>query len=161
MEWLANLGYFGLFLGTFLSGTVFPLNSDILLIAVLTLGGDPWLCMLFAIAGNWSGVMTSYLLGWIGKWEWLEKYFNVKPEKIEKQKQYVEKYGVWIALVPFIPVIGTVGMIALGFYKTKPKTTALLLLTGCFLRFFLWTVLYVNFGGTFIEWIKGFIPLSY
>ena len=28
MDWLLNLGYLGLFLGTFLAGTVLPLSSD-------------------------------------------------------------------------------------------------------------------------------------
>lgn len=155
MEWLTNLGYLGLFLGTFLSGTIVPLNSDLILVALLALGGNPWLCMIIATVGNWSGVMTSYLFGWLGKWEWLQKYFNVKLEKIEKQKKYIEKYGVWIALLPFIPILGIVGIIALGFYKIKPKTTALLVLIACVVRFLLWTILYIKFGDQFIDWIKN------
>ena len=35
MEWLLDLGYLGLFLGTFLAGTVLPLSSDVLLIGML------------------------------------------------------------------------------------------------------------------------------
>ncbi len=155
MNWLINLGYWGLFIGTFLAGTILPLSSDILLVGVLTLGSNPWLCLLMATIGNWLGLITTYLLGWLGKWEWLERYFNVKHEKLVEQKKVIDKYGVWIALFTWIPVVGILGLVGLGFYKVKPKTTITLLLIGCFGRFFIWTLLYVNYGQKFIEWITG------
>ena len=44
MDWLLNLGYLGLFLGTFLAGTVLPLSSDILLVGMLAAKADPLIC---------------------------------------------------------------------------------------------------------------------
>ena len=46
MDWLLNLGYLGLFLGTFLAGTVLPLSSDILLVGMLAAKADPLICLL-------------------------------------------------------------------------------------------------------------------
>ena len=63
MEWLLNLGYPGLFIGTFLSGTVLPMSSDVLLVGMLAAGADPVACLLLATVGNWLGAMTSYWLG--------------------------------------------------------------------------------------------------
>lgn len=155
MSWLINLGYWGLFIGTYLAGTILPFSSDVILVSILTLGARPWLSLAIATAGNWMGLLTTYGLGWIGKWEWLDRWFNIKPEKLREQKKVVDKYGVWIALFTWIPVIGIAGLIGLGFYKVKPKTTILLLVIGCFSRYLLWTILYVNYGQKFVEWIMN------
>ena len=40
MEWLLNLGYFGLFLGSFVAATVVPFSSDVQLVAMLAAGGN-------------------------------------------------------------------------------------------------------------------------
>ncbi len=153
MDWLLDLGYFGLLLGTFLAGTILTFSSDVMLIGVLVAGGDPWICLALATIGNGSGALTSYLLGRFAKWEWLEKWFRIRPETLGKQKSAVDKYGVWGAFFSWIPVIGQVFMVALGFYKVKPKTSVLLTYAGCFCRFLVWVLLYVNYGQTFIDWL--------
>lgn len=154
MKWLVNLGYLGLFIGTFLSGTVFPLSSDILFVGILGIeGNSPWICLIVATTGNWLGGMMSYGFGWLGRWDWLERWFKIKKEKLAKQKAVIDKYGVWIALAPWIPFVGTLSLIALGFYKVKPKTTTLFVLIGCFARFLLWTLLYVAYADKFVEWM--------
>ena len=56
MDWLLDLGYFGLFLGSFIAATVVPFSSDVQLIAMLAVGGNVWLCV---------GVAT-HLIGWVG-----------------------------------------------------------------------------------------------
>lgn len=141
MDWLLNLGYLGLFLGTFLAGTVLPLSSDVLLIGMLAAHADPVICLLVASVGNWLGAMTSYWLGWYAKWEWLEKGFGMKPETLRKQKERIDRYGVWLAAVFWAPFIGMVFMIALGLYKVRPRMTALLALAGSFVRFSFWLLL--------------------
>ena len=141
MDWLLNLGYLGLFLGTFLAGTVLPRSADILLVGMLAAKADPLICLPVAAVGNWLGAMTSYWLGWYAKWEWLEKWFRIKPDTLRRQQERVDKYGVWLAMVFWAPFIGMVCMIALGVYKVRPRTTALLALAGSFLRFSFWILL--------------------
>ena len=44
-------------------------------------------------------------------------------------------------------MIGVVFMIALGFYRVRPRTTALMALAGSFVRFLFWILLqYLFFG---------------
>lgn len=136
-----NLGLFGLFLGNLLAATVVPFSSDALYIAALAVSKNPAACFVVATAGNWIGSMITFGMGWIGKWEWIEKWFKVKPETLEKQKEKIDKYGVWLALIAWIPIIGDVIALALGFYKTKPFWTSVLLLVGKALRFLVWTLL--------------------
>lgn len=138
---LSTWGLFGLFIGSLLAATVVPFSSDALYIAVLKAIDRPMACLLVATAGNWIGSMISYVVGWFGKWEWAERWLKVNPETLPKQKRYIDKYGVWIALLSWVPIVGDLIPIALGFYKTRPFLSILLLLVGKGARFLLWTFL--------------------
>lgn len=139
---LESLGLLGLFIGTFLAATILPFSSDALYIAVLAATKDPIGCLAIGTVGNWLGSVVTYWIGWIGRWEWIEKWFKVKRETLEKQKVKIDKYGVWLALLAWIPIIGDVIAIALGFYRTRPWATMFLLLVGKFARFLLWNLVY-------------------
>ena len=97
MSNLTELGLWGLFLGTFLAATIVPFSSDALYVAILVATQNPMGCLLVGTLGNWLGSVTTYWIGWIGRWEWIEKWFKVKPETLEKQKIKIDKYGVWLA----------------------------------------------------------------
>lgn len=139
---LESLGLLGLFIGTFLAATILPFSSDALYIAVLAATKDSIGCLAVGTVGNWLGSVVTYWMGWIGKWEWIEKWFKVKRETLEKQKIKIDKYGVWLALLAWIPIIGDVIAIALGFYRTRPWATMFMLFVGKFARFLLWNLIY-------------------
>ena len=139
---LESLGLLGLFIGTFLAATILPFSSDALYIAVLAATKDPIGCLAVGTVGNWLGSVVTYWIGWIGRWEWIEKWFKVKRETLEKQKIKIDKYGVWLALLAWVPFIGDVIAIALGFYKTRPAATMVLLLIGKFAMSLLWNLIY-------------------
>ena len=84
MEWLQSLGLLGLFIGTFLAATVLPFSSDALYLGILAVTGDVWGCRAVGTLGNWLGSVVTYWMGWIGKWEFIEKLFKVKLETLEK-----------------------------------------------------------------------------
>ena len=142
MESLKDLGLLGLFIGNFLAATVIPFSSDALYIAVLAFMKRPMACFLVATAGNWLGSVVTYFIGRLGKWEWIEKWFKVKPETLRKQKEKIDRYGPWLALTCWVPIIGDVIAIALGFYKTRPLWTIVLMLIGKLGRFLVWNLLY-------------------
>ena len=142
MEWLEGLGLLGLFIGTFLAATVFPFSSDALYLGILAVTGDVWGCLAVGTLGNWLGSGVTCWMGWIGKWEGIEKWFKVKPETLQKQKVKIDRYGAWLALTCWVPIIGDVIAIALGFYKTRPFWTIVLMLIGKLGRFFVWNLLY-------------------
>lgn len=142
MVGLESLGLWGLFLGAFLAATIVPFSSDALYLAVLIATKDPLGCFLYGTIGNWLGGLTTYWIGWLGRWEWIERWFKVKHETLEKQKVKIDKYGVWMALLSWVPIIGDVIVIALGFYKTRPLWTIILLLVGKAGRFVVWNYIY-------------------
>ena len=141
MEWLESLGLLGLFLGSALAASIFPFSSDVLYIAVLATTGQGVGCFLAATSGSWVGSLFTYWLGWLGKMEWIEKWLKVSHEKLEKQQAKVQKYGVWLALLSGVPVIGDILVLALGFYKTSPGWTFVMLLIGKILRFLFWNLI--------------------
>ena len=139
MEWLLNLGYFGLFLGSFVAATVVPFSSDVQLVAMLAAGGNVWFCVAVATLGNWLGGLTSYWLGWLG----IEKYMRVRHETLIKHKSKVDRYGAWLALLTWLPFIGDIFAIALGFYRVDFRKSALLMLIGKGARFVMWALLFL------------------
>ena len=142
MEWLADYEYLGLFLGSFLAATIIPFSSDILFIAILIAGDDPVISVIVATLGNWLGGLTSYGLGWIGKWEWIEKWLKVGKEKLEKQRDKISKYGSLLALLTWLPGVGDVIAVGLGFYRISFCKSALFMLIGKGARFVLWALIH-------------------
>lgn len=144
VEW----GYWGLFLGSLMAATIVPFSSDVLLLGVLGLGGDVVLTVVVASLGNWTGGMISYAMGWLGKWEWIEKYLKVKQSTLIKQKAKIDKYGSLLAFLSWLPVVGDVFAIGLGFYRLNPWKVAIFMFIGKSFRFIMWAILMVYFKDT-------------
>lgn len=142
IELLLDLGYVGLFIGAFIAATVVPFSSDVMLVALLAAGGDPYIAIAAATLGNWFGGLSSYWIGYLGKWEWIEKYLKISRYKLEKQQHNIRKYGSLLALMTWLPIIGDVMAVALGFYKVDFKKSAIFMLIGKCIRFIAWAVIY-------------------
>ena len=151
MELFGDLGYLGLFLGTFLAATVVPFSSDFLIIGVLVAGANPLLAFILATVGNWLGGLTSYYLGHLGKWEWIEKWLRVKEESLNKHKSKIEKYGSLIALLSWAPFVGDIFAIGLGFYRVDFLKSAVFMFIGKALRFAFWIGLYFLMGESLLS----------
>ena len=148
LDFLQAYGVWGLFLGSFLAATVVPFSSDALYAGVLYAGCNPVACLLLGALGNWLGGLTSFGIGWLGRWEWIEKWFHVSREKLERQRGRINRWGIWLALLTWLPFVGDVFAIALGFYRISPVKCGLLMLVGKFLRFLGWTLLFYYLGWT-------------
>ena len=130
-------------MASFAAATVMPFSSEVIFVGVMAAGGDPVLCFVAATMGNWLGGLTSFGIGWLGRTEWLERWFRVKPETVEKQKHLVDKWGPLLALLSWVPFVGDVFAIALGFYKARPLRCCLWLLVGKALRYVIWMLFFL------------------
>ncbi len=149
----ANYGYIGLFAGSFLSALFIPLGADILFVALLANGFDPWICLALASAGGWLGGLVIYSIGHAGNTKRIKKLFHVKESQLLKQKAKVEKYGSLLALFVWVPVVGDIANVALGFYRTNRTRTFIFMFIGRMSRFLLWTVLYLVYASRFVKFI--------
>lgn len=97
LQFLIDWGYWGLFLGSFIAGSVLPFSSEAVLAACVgPLGLDPVISIAAATAGNVAGGMTCYWMGHLGNMEWIEKYFHVKKEKMDRAERFVHGRGAWM-----------------------------------------------------------------
>ena len=138
MEEFATYGYFGLFLASFLAATVLPFSSEVVLSILLGYGFDPVVCLAAASIGNTLGGMTCYWIGLLGKVEWMEKYLKIKYEKVEKMQRWMEHTGSALALLAFLPVVGDVIAVALGFMRSNVWYVLFFMFTGKTLRYVIW-----------------------
>ena len=153
MEWLQGLGLLGLFLGTFMAATMVPFNSTVFYIGILLTGVNPWIVFLVGTLGNWSGGLTTYGVGRLGKWEWIERWFKVKQETLIAQKAKIDRWGSLLALVTWLPFVGDVFAIALGFYRVPFWKCSLFMFLGRGLRFLLWIFLFIKYGEAVVNYI--------
>lgn len=144
MAELIELGYLGLFIAAFLAATVLPFSSEVVFSALVIAGMDMWMCVIWATLGNWLGGLSCYYLGYLGKIEWIEKYLKIKKEKIEKLQMWLQGKGGMMAFFVFLPGIGDVIAVALGYLRANVALVAVSMFLGKFIRYIVW--IYIVYG---------------
>jgi membrane protein YqaA with SNARE-associated domain len=132
---LVQYGCVGMFFAAFLSASIFPFSSEVVMAALQTAGVDPVQLIIWGTLGNVGGSMFNYWIGHFGRMEWIETYLHIKREKVEKWKRFVARYGAWMGFFAFVPVIGDVITVALGFMRANPYISALSIFIGKLLRY--------------------------
>lgn len=132
---LESWGYWGMFVSALIAGTVFPFSSEIVLSALQLAGLDPLQLFIAATVGNTAGSMINYWVGSLGKMEWIEKYLHVKASKVEQASAWMERYGAWIGLFSFVPIVGSAISVALGFARANAWMSFLTIFVGKAIRY--------------------------
>ncbi len=139
---LLGLGYFGLFTGTFLAGSLIPFPSEALVIGTYELNHSFWTVLLIGTLGNFLGGLTNYWIGYKSNSERLKKRFKLNDEKIFRWEKRLSRWGIWLGLLSWVPFIGDPMIAVLGFFKVKPIPLSILMLIGKFGRYFVLLWLY-------------------
>jgi membrane protein YqaA with SNARE-associated domain len=129
-------GYLGLFLASFLAATILPVASELFLTSMFLLGYEPLACVMVATTGNTLGAWLNYGIGYLGKPEWLQK-LGAQQAAIDRWQTRIHQYGSWMALLCWVPVIGDVIGIALGFFRAPWLPTFILMGVGKLFRYLL------------------------
>lgn len=139
INFLIEWGYVGMFLSAFLAGSALPFSSEVVLAALVHPGTglNPVICILAASFGNLLGGLTCYWLGYLGKISWLEKYFHMKREKVEQMQVYLNKRSAFMAFFAFLPIVGTLIAVALGFLRSNVYIVSASMFVGKLLRYVL------------------------
>jgi len=125
----------GLFFNSFLAATVLPVGSEPYLAGLILTDYPPIQCLVYASIGNTLGGITSFYFGRLGKWDWIEKYLKIKREKVESFSARVNRFGIWTALLTWLPFIGDPIAVALGFFRVKAIPVFILMFIGKTLRY--------------------------
>ncbi len=111
--------------------------------ALLTRSGvDPYIAISAATLGSWVGGLTTYYVGYLGNWKWIEKYLGVKHERLIAQQSKIRRWGSMLAFMVWVPFIGDVLAVALGFYRVDFKSCSIYMLLGKGLRYIVWAILF-------------------
>ena len=135
IELLESWGYWGMFVAAFIAGSVFPFSSEAVLTALQVAGLEPVRLFLFATTGNVGGFMFNYGVGRLGKMEWIERYLHVEPAKMQRVGRWMERYGAWIGILCFLPILGSVIAVTLGFMRANPWFSLLTITIGKAIRY--------------------------
>jgi len=126
--------YLILFLSAFISATLLPFGSEALFIYDVTQGHNFYILLIVATFGNSLGAIVNYFIGLKGE-EFLIKKRYLKEEKIIKTKKYFDKYGSFIILFAWLPIIGDPLTFIAGVLKFNFKIFLILVVIGKFLRY--------------------------
>ena len=135
IELLIQYGYWGMFIAAFIAGSVFPFSSEAVMAGLQLAGLNPMSLLIWGTLGNVAGSMFNYWIGSLGKMEWIEKYLHVKGEKVEKTQDWMEKRGAWMGVLCFLPILGSVIAVTMGFMRANPFISLLAIFIGKLLRY--------------------------
>lgn len=134
-QWLLEYGYPALFLLSFLAATLVPLGSEWLLAVLLVNGFDPLLVVSVATFGNSCGALTTYAIGLWGGPCLVQRVLRISPEHRQRAELHFARYGSWVLLFSWLPIIGDPLCLVGGILRTGFWRFVLLVTTGKFLRY--------------------------
>jgi membrane protein YqaA with SNARE-associated domain len=125
-EWTGATGLAALFASAFVSATVLPGNSEVVLLAVLKSFPDrAAAAILVATAGNTLGGFTTYLVG------------RLLPRRLPPGRAlaWVERHGAAVLLLSWLPILGDALCAAAGWLRVAWRPSLAALALGKLLRY--------------------------
>ena len=144
IEFFKDYGYWGMGVLAFLSGTVVPIASEVLLLFFLGIGLDALGLTLVATLGNTLGGITCFMLGYLTSKERVQKLLRIPDRRMKRADALIQKYGYWVASVSFLPAIGEVLLVALGVMRVNKYKVLAVMAVGKLIRYSFLTASYVG-----------------
>jgi membrane protein YqaA with SNARE-associated domain len=125
-DWSRDTSLFALFASAFLSATILPGNSEVVLFQVLRAHPqDAWEALAIATAGNTLGSMTTYALGR------LLPNRPMNPRALE----WLRRHGAIALLLAWLPVLGDALCAAAGWLRLHWARSLVFIAAGKFIRY--------------------------
>lgn len=135
IDFLIQYGYWGMFVAAFIAGSVFPFSSEAVMAGLQLAGLSPMGLLIWGTLGNVAGSMFNYGIGRLGRMEWIETYLHVKREKVEQTQRWMENRGAWMGVLCFLPILGSVIAVTMGFMRANPLISLISIFIGKLLRY--------------------------
>ena len=124
-----ELSLWGLFLSAFVSSTLFPGGSEVVLgVLAAERHYDPWLLLAIASLGNTLGALTTWLLGY-----WLARRFPLEGHLSTNRQRavaWLRRWGSPALLLSWLPVVGDPLCFAAGFLRLPFLASLLFIALG-------------------------------
>lgn len=125
------LSLLSLFASSFLSATILPGNSEVVMVAMLLAKvSQPWWLVVIATMGNSLGGLTNVILG---------RFFPLREKSRwqEKAVGWLKRYGAATLLLSWMPVIGDLLCLLAGWMRISWGPVLFFLCLGKALRYVL------------------------
>ena len=130
-----DYGYWGMGILSFLSGSVVPIASELLLALFLKVGLNPVGLVAVATIGNTLGGVTCYMLGYLTSKERVQKILKISDRRMRRADMLIQKYGYWTAAISFVPAIGEVLLVVLGIMRVNRYKVMAVMFAGKLIRY--------------------------
>jgi membrane protein YqaA with SNARE-associated domain len=122
--------YAGLFSAAFIAATIFPMQSEAILIGLILSDYSVIGLLLTASVGNTLGAAVNWLLGRGVERFKDRRWFPVKPAQLAKAQGWYARYGKWSLLLSWLPIGGDALTVAAGIMREPLPTFLLLVFIG-------------------------------
>jgi membrane protein YqaA with SNARE-associated domain len=125
-DWSRDTSLFALFASAFLSATILPGNSEVVLFQVLRAHPrDAWEALAIATVGNTLGSMTTYALG---------RLLPNRPMNA-RALEWLRRHGAIALLLAWLPILGDALCAAAGWLRLHWARSLVFIAAGKFIRY--------------------------
>jgi membrane protein YqaA with SNARE-associated domain len=126
-DWSADTSLAALFVVAFVSATILPANSEVVLVAVLSAHpGRQMEAIAIATIGNTLGGLTTYALGRL-----LPRRAQPAPRVLAR----VRRHGAWALLLSWLPLVGDALCAAAGWLRVPLLAATIAIAAGKLARY--------------------------
>ncbi len=134
--------YLALFFMAFVGATLIPLSSEASLTGTLSLGYNPYLCIIVASLGNCCGAGFNYICGRKGVTWIVYNLFKFDKKKINKYNKKFLAHNYLFLLASWLPFVGDPITVYLGIVRTPFAKFALYVFGARTIRYIVVYLLY-------------------
>lgn len=127
--------FLGLFITSFLASTILPLGSEALVVLLISKDFDTLSVIMVASIGNYLGACTTYYIGLRGRMDIIERFFSISKKQLEKADRLFAKYGTFLLLLTWLPLIGDAIAATGGLLKLDFKSFSIYVFIGKMARY--------------------------
>ncbi|MCJ9749860.1 DedA family protein [Neorhizobium sp. BETTINA12A] len=128
--------YAGLFSAAFIAATVFPMQSEAILVGLILSDRYSLIALLLvASVGNTAGAAVNWLLGRGVERFHDSRWFPVTEDKLDRAQAWYQNYGKWSLLLSWLPIGGDAITVAAGVLKEPLPTFLILVFIGKAVRY--------------------------
>ena len=132
-----ELGLWGLFGSAFLSATILPGSSEVVLSALITAyPSQAWPGFGVALAGNLLGCLLTFGMGHAGR-QGYERFQKVRVDMDGPQVRRLRRWGAPALVLSFVPLVGDALVLAAGWLKMPLAASMFWIAIGKGLRYLL------------------------
>lgn len=141
--------YGGLFAAAFAAASIFPAQSEAILLGLVATNDYPLIALLaVASIGNILGALLNWWLGLYVQRFKDRKWFPVREAALVRAQNHYARYGRWLLLLSWVPIIGDPITIAAGIMRERIVPFLILVSIAKTGRYIALVYLYLNYAGT-------------